>query len=305
MNKSKVIILILVIAAATAVGVIIAISGLGKQKEIQLPENQFTAKIKQEIEQLKAKPNSKFCKDFYKEIAYHINDFYKHNRFGENQSENDQWKENFEKTLYSAYAEKFIAQAFYVFRGSEWKHEDLRFIQAEKNELKKSKLLVANSPVDWEFTKIQVALNKYGEIVGFISNCKSYGYSGTALSDRFPISDVQSKISRAATLRSNRLENEFVNNCTRLHDGLKEIPASLFKSHVHYLDRKINYWLGMYSNYSSQSDYANNLYRPLKTEINLLDNDIYKIINFSSEYNRLVQKLNDDSNNAYIYFSSN
>ena len=301
MNKTKVIILVAVVAVAAAVGVIIAITQLGKTKEIALPKNQFTAKVEQEIEQLKAKPDSKFCKEFYKEIAYHIDDFYKQNRFGKNQSENDQWKENLEKNLYSAYADKFISQVFYVFRGSEWKSDDLNFIRSEYPTLQKSKFLERGSPVDKKFTEIKSILSKYDEIVGFISSCKGFGYSSTDLSARFPISDVQSKTQRAASLRNNRLENEFVNNCTRLHDGLKEIPQNLFRAHMRYLDNKINYWSSMYSNYNSQSDYSNNLYKPLKSEIELLDNDIYNVGNFDSEYNRLLQKWSADNTKAYNY----
>ncbi|MDR1792651.1 MAG: hypothetical protein LBR36_04320 [Bacteroidales bacterium] len=307
MNKLKVIILIAAVTVAVAVGIAIMLSGLGKQKEISLPKNQFTAKIEQEIEQLKAKPDNKFCQDFYKEVAYHINDFYKQNRFGTNQSENDQWKENFDKILYSTYAEKFINQTFVVLRGSAWNTDDLKFIQAEKNELKKSKLLVAGSPVDKSFSIIQTALNKYGEIVGFISQCKGYGYSGTVLSDRFPIAEVQSKISRAVTLRSNRLENEYVNNCARLHDELKICPKWLFDAHIKYLSNKIGNWSGLYSNYNSQKEYKELLYDKLKAEIDLLDNSVYIDIGESvvdREYDQLKAKLDSDSRAAYNYFSN-
>lgn len=259
-----------------------------------------------EIEQLKAKPDNKFCKDYYKEVASHINEFckpfpptYPYGRFGKTKSENDQWKENLEKTLYAAYVDKFIRQAKTVFRGSEWKPEDLKFIQAEKNELKKSTLLVAGSPVDKDFTTIQTVLNKYNEIESFIRSCNSFDYSETDLSARFPIVDVPSKISRAASLLSNRLENDLVNNCTSLHDGLKLIPQALFKKHVWYLDNKINTWSGLYSNYNSQRDYSNNLYKPLKAEIDALDNAIYHVSNFDSEYNRLLQKWSADNTVAY------
>jgi hypothetical protein len=301
--KKKVIILVAAVAVAVAIGVIMWITSLDKAKETALPKNQFTAKIEQEIEQLTGKPDSKFCKEYYNEVAYHIDDFYKQNRFGNTQSENDQCKENLEKNLYSAYADKFIKQAFAVFRGSEWKPEDLKFIQAEKNELKKSKLLVAESPVDKEFMKIQTALNKYTEIVCFISSCIGFSYLGSDLSDRFPIADAQSKLQRAASLRQNRLENEYVNNCTRLHDELKEIPQSLFRAHVRYLDNKINKYSGtyMYPNYTSQKDYSNILYQPLKSEIEALDNDIYNVSNFNSEYKRLSNKWIADNKNAMEY----
>jgi len=95
------------------------------------------------------------------------------------------------------------------------------------------------------------------------------------------------------------LENELVNNCTKLHNGLKEIPQYLFSAQVDYLEHKINNWSGLYSNYNSQSDYSNNLYKPLKAEIEALDNDIYNVSNFDSEYNRLLQKWSDDNTKAY------
>ncbi len=299
MNK-KIIILVTAIVVAAAIGAIMWITSLDDTKKIALPKNQFTAKIEQEIEQLSSKPDSKFCKDYYNEIVFHINDFYKQNRFGKNQSENDQWKENLEKNLYSTYAEKFIKQTFTIFRGSEWKTEDLKFIQAEKNELKKSKLLVAGSPVDKEFMKIQTALNKYNEVSNFISSCKGFSYSSSNLSDRFPIADIQSKIEYAASLQQNGLENDFVNNCTRLHDGLKEIPETLFNKHVWYLNNKIDYWSNMWCNYNSHKDYSQNLNTPLKNEINDLGNStIYNGVSIDNQYNRLSQKWGADNQKAY------
>lgn len=307
MKKLK-IALVIIVVAAIVTGIIVWIQSIQDPDIVPPPKNSFTAKIEQGIEELKAKPDNQFCKGFYKEVASNINEFYKplppkypYGRFGKTQSENDQWKENLERNLYAAYAEKFIKQAKFVFRGSQWNPDDLKFIQAEKIELKKSKLLVAGSPVDNEFTSIQSALNKYNEIVSFISSCKGFGYSETELSARFPIADVQSKITRAASLLRNRLENEFVNNCTRLHDELKEISQVLFKKHVLYLDNKINNWSEMYSNYGSQSDYSNNLYRPLKAEIEALDNNLYNVSNFESEYNRLLQRWSADNAKAYNY----
>jgi hypothetical protein len=292
----------LIVVTAIGAGIFFWMQSIREPEKVKAPENPFTIKIEQEIKQLKVKPDSKFCKDFYNEVAYHINDFYKQNRFGSNQSENNQWKENLEKNLYVAYAEKFIKQATTVFRSSEWKPDDLQIIQTEKNELKRSRFLLVGSPVDNEFSTIQTVLNKYNEIVSFISSCKVFSYSGTALKDAFPIADVQRKISDAVKYRSNRLENEFVNNCSRLHDGLKEIPQSLFLAHVRYLESKISNWSGMYSNYNSQKDYANNLYKALKADIDALDNNIYNVSNFDSEYNRLTNKMNEDSSKATQYF---
>ncbi|MBK8855698.1 MAG: hypothetical protein IPN10_16735 [Saprospiraceae bacterium] len=138
------------------------------------------------------------------------------------------------KAACCTYTEKFIKQANSVFSGAEWNEKNIRFIQAEKNELKGSPLLSAESPVDNELKSIQKVLDKYNEVVSFISACKSFNYSNTELAVRFPVDEVQSKISRANSLRQNHLENSFVDNCTRLHDDLKEIPQSFFRAHIAY-----------------------------------------------------------------------
>lgn len=304
------IILVLTGMAVIATCVFILIARIKPPKPPDSGVNQFIKRIVNEIDSLGKLPDSKFCREFYKEIEYHINDYYKHDpptypfgRLGNNQMENDQWKENLSKNLYNAYSEKFIKQAFYVFRGSEWKNENLTIIRSEYQTLRKSNLLEKGSPVDREFTKIQTVLGKYDEIAGFISASNGFSYSGNTLSEHFPVSDVKDKISRAADYAKNNLENEYVKNCTRLLDGLKEVPQALFRAHVRYLDSKIEQWSGLFSNYNSQRDYANNLFTPLKNEIEALDNNIYKADNFDGEYNRLNDKLNADSQKAFEYFS--
>jgi hypothetical protein len=293
-----------IVVAAIAFFVIQSIVNTGKTGEISLPENHFTNRITQEIDSLGKLPENKFCKDFYREVSYHIDDYAKQGRLGANESENKQWKEHLTKNAYSAYVGKFISQAFYVFLNSEWKIDDLNFIRSEYQTLRKSELLEKGSPVDKEFTKIQTVFSKYDEITSFISACKNFAYSSSGLSDRFPIADMQTKISRARQYLSNSLDNAYVKNCTRLHDELKEVLQVLFRAHVKYLDNKIADWSDRYSNYNSQSDYANNLYIPLESEIDALDNDIYNVANFDSEYKRLSDKWKEDSLEAYKYFSN-
>jgi hypothetical protein len=266
-----------------------------------LPENQFTNRIEREIDSVGKFSDSTFCSNFYNEVAYHIEDYYKQGRLGNGQSENDQWKENLSKKLYSAYADKFIKQAFYVFRHKEWSINDLRFIRSEYQTLQKSKLLEKASPVDKDFIKMKTIFSKYDEIVNFISSCTNYSYSSKSLSDNFPIDDVQDKIQVATTFINNSLENEFVNNCTRLHNDLDTITQILFKAHVKYLDNKIDQWSGMYPNYKSQNEYTNNLHNPLQSEIDNLRNNIYNVANCDSECDRLSSKWSADNVKAYNY----
>lgn len=293
--------LTLIVILAIGTGIFFWFIGETSPDRVKAPENQFTAKIEQEIEKLKTKSAMSFCNGLYNEIELQINDFYKQGRFGNNQTENDQWKEDLEKSLYSVYAEKFVKQAKYVFSKPEWVNGDLTFIQNEKTKLSRSKFLESGSPVAQEFAKIQNILNKYNETNNFISNCNNFDYAGTALSDRFPIADIEAKIKHAASLLSNNLENEYVNKCSRLHHGLNQIPQILFNAHVRYLDNKIDYWSDMYSNYNSQSDYSNLLNRPIRAEIEDLDNEIYTVSNLELEYNRLLTKWSNDNTKAYNY----
>lgn len=306
--KALKIILAAIVLGAIIFFVILSLATTNKLKEIPAAKNQFTERIEKEIDSLGKLPDSKFCKDTYDNVMFLIDDYFKphppqypYGRLGNTQLENDQWKENLTKNLYSAYADKFIRQAFYVFRYTEWKIEDLQFIRSEYQILRKSNLLKNGSPVDKKFTEIQTVFSKYDEIAGFISTSNGFSYSAFGLSDRFPISEVQGKISRATTFQNNHLENEFVNSCKRLHDGLKEIPQTLFRAHVRYLDNKVSKWSDLYSNYKSQSDYVNNLYSPLKSEIESLDNDTYKVENFDGEYKRVSDKWSADNTKAYTY----
>jgi hypothetical protein len=272
--------------------------------EVSSPKNQFTEQIESEIDSLNRMPESSFCKKLYDDIVYHIKDDFTNGRLGNNESENEQWQENLSSKLYATYSEKFIKQSFAVFRASEWNPTDLSFISQETGTLTKSHFLTAG-PVKDSFMQIHQILSKYYEIVGFISSCRNYSYSPDYLmADRFPISDVQVKINREQTYLANNLDNAYVNNCTRLREGLANIPNDLFSTHARYLSRKISNWADKYTNFTSQADYSKNLYKPLKDEIDLLDNDIYNVSSFDSNYNSLISKLNDDNKNAYNYFSS-
>jgi len=308
--KSFKIILIVVVVSAIAFFIIRSLVLIDRTRSIPLPKNQFTERIRKEIDSIGRFPENKFCKDDYNNINYLINDYYKPNppkypygRLGNTQTENDQWKTNLESNLYSTYAEKFINQSFYVFRGSEWKLEDIRFIRSEYQSLRTSSLLQRGSPVDKKFTEIQTILSKYDEIISFISVCMGFSYSSSSLSDHFPIEVVKVKISQAKGYLNNHSENDYVNHCNRLQDGIKNIPQVLFRVHVRYIDDKISQWSGLYSNYNSHRDYVNNLYQPLKSEIETLNDETYHVANLDSEQKRLSNRWSVDNTNAYKYFT--
>ncbi|MBK7181457.1 MAG: hypothetical protein IPH89_00190 [Bacteroidetes bacterium] len=295
--------LALIVVAAITFFVIRSFVAPDKVEEIKSSGNPFIDKIQQEIKTLQLKPENKFCKEYYTEVSYHIDDYHKNSRLGKSKLENDQWKENLSKQLYAAYTDKFIKQAYYIFNRSDWAINDLSFIRNEYRTLQSSPMLERNSPIDRRFNEIKSIINKHDEITVFIASCKGFSYSQKDLDMQFPIVDVSSKISKAISYRNNRLENSFVNNCTRLHSGLNEIPQALFRAHVKYLDNMINTWSNMFTNYNSQKAYVDGIYSPLENKIDELDNNIYKVSDFSSEYDRLKEKWQNDGTRAYNHFN--
>jgi hypothetical protein len=276
-----------------------------KVDEIQQSENSFVNKIQQEIKAFQLKPDNKFCKDYYIEVAYHIDDYHKNGRLGQSTMENDQWKENLTRQLYAAYTDKFIKQAYYVFNLSDWASADLSFIRNEYQRLQSSQFLEMNNPINKRFNEINAIFNKYDEITSFISSCYGFSYTETGLDRQFPVEEVKSKISRAKSYRNNSLENSYVNNCTRLHNGLNDTPQVLFRAHVRYLDNIISTWSNIYSGYNSQRAYVDGLYNPLENKIEELDNNIYNVSDFDGEYSRLKRKWEADGERAYLHFDKN
>jgi hypothetical protein len=307
MKKVK-ITLAVVVVFVIILAIIRGCMSLSKPDSIQgLDKNKNTKIIEEKIESLKLLQEYSFCKELYDEIKYYIEDDYINNRLGSNQSENDQWKNNLSTQLYSAYTEKFIQQAFYVFGGSEWDIKKLNFIRSEYQFLQKegykTGMLEQNSNPDKKLNEIKTILNKFDEIKDFINSCLEFSFTNDDLYAEFPISSTQNKIIKSKKYLKNNLENNYVKNCGILKDGLNMVPQILFEAHVKYLDNKISSWSGQYVNNTSQKDYSDNLFSPLKTEIDMLYNDIYKGINIDIEYKKLENKLIEESSAAYEHFN--
>jgi hypothetical protein len=292
-----------------AVAVIALIGFLGWQwmvtivnPEPILPaENTFTKRIEQEIDSLSASPASVFCSEFYNEIQYRIDDYHKQGFLGKTDNDNNQWKDILSRNLYSAYAPKFVEQAMYVFSGSDWTIDNLNFIRSEVQTLQSSPYLGQGAVRD-SFKDIRGILEKYDEIAGFISSCNNFSYSYYELSDRFP--DVSDKVQKSRAYLSSNLDNSYVNNCTRLKEGLRKIPQTLFNTHIAYLTTKIQQNGDRYTEYTYQSDYNNDIYTPLYNQIEELSNDVYGISDeaFDSGYERLYNLLSDYNQRATDYF---
>jgi hypothetical protein len=143
-------------------------------------------------------------------------------------------------------------------------------------------------------------LSKYDEIEAFVVSCSNFLYSNYDIGSSFPVNEVSSKIQTSRTYLSRGLGNRYVNNCSRLKDGLREIPENLFNKHVSYLSSKIQQNSGKYKNYKYQSDYSKEIYTPLKNQIDGLDNDIYGINSntFDSNHDSLIRLLSEDNRKA-------
>lgn len=309
--KAVKIILAIAVVGFIAFFVINSLEGTPTKPTVILAENQFRKKIESEITALSNLPNTKFCKDSYNGVNSLIDDYYKphppqypYGRLGKTQLENDQWKENYSKNLYSAYAAKFIDQADYVFIYSNWQTSDLSFIRSESNTLKKSQFLEKNSPVDKSFSKIQQILLKYDEINSFIATSRYFSFSDTSLRSTFPFSDIEVKIARIDSYKRNRLENNYVNNCVRLHSELTANKKSLIDSYLTYLDTKINRWTGKYKQFqfNSFNSYQDIIYNPLKKELEDFKTNCNNN-NYTYDNNRYIEisnKLNADRKEAYL-----
>jgi hypothetical protein len=273
--------------------------------EISLPINQSTKRIDSLTKVLNKAPVNTFCLDRYKNINYYIDEDHKNHFFSQNDQDNNQWKEILSKNLYSAYAPKFAEQAMYIFTGSEWKINDLNIISNEVKMLQSSVYLQTSSEVGKKFRDINSILVKYDEIANFISICNNFSYPRDGINDQYP--NVSDMIQKSRAYIGNNLENEYVNNCIRLKDGLQEIPKKLFYEHVSYLRSKIEKNVGSYKAYASHLDYNNQLYTPLIKQINVLSDDVYGINDdtIDDAINDLTKLLEADNENAYKFFTQN
>jgi hypothetical protein len=305
----KTIKIILPIALIAIIGFFIWISW-GKDAKgstvITLPQNQYTIRIGKEIDSLGKASESVFCKRFYNDILYRITDYYKQGFLGKDANDNSQWQELLSKDLYSAYAPKFAEQAMYVFNGSEWKTNDINFIRNELKTLQNSNYLEQGSPVDNSFQNIHGILSKYDEIAAFIYTCNNFSFPYYDITISFPLDDVKGKIHTSKTYISNGLDNIYVNNCTRLKNGLIIIPQNLFNQHVNYLRSKIRKNSDRFNEFSSQPEYSDTIYMPLKSQIRELDNSVYEVSEdaFNSSHLSLDELLSTDNMKAYNYFYS-
>lgn len=271
--------------------------------------NQFVRRVRQEIQAIADKPNSSFCKDTYDIIKYHIDDYASINRLGatiEDIEGNKRQQQILLKDLFSAYSEKFIDQANYVFNHSAWKSSDLSFIRSEANRLRlvgnEKSYLERGVGSDKDLLKCVQNTVDYDEEVRFINECNSFSFKNKDLDKHFPITEAK-RIIDDSKQHLNSLG--IVKNSEVVHKALTNIPQKVFSAHVSYLAVKLEEYKEMYMYSFSLKDYENNLYGLLKKDISELDNPMYSSIsgiNPSVSKSQLLRKLEDDHDAAKTYW---
>ena len=96
-----------------------------------------------------------------------------------------------------------------------------------------------------------------------------------------------------------------MNNCTRLKDGLREVPRKLFDKHVSYLTQKINLYANQFRSYGTQAEYNTNVYSPLRSQINGIDYKVYGlgesfVDSKQEELFNLLGKYNRDATDYFL-----
>jgi len=241
--------------------------------------NQYVDDIERQISELGDAPVNVFSAQTSKSIENDINDCYDRGFLGDgDESLNEMQKNRLSRNLFVAYASKFITQAEYVFRRSEWTPAAISTIRTENRRLLNDPLmkLPDNDEPRKELQKIQEVLRQYDQMQAFVERCGRFRASGYALDEYFPISSVQSMIDSAQRFRNTA---GLIRNCSRLQTELANVPQVLFDEHVRYLKEKIRQNSGnrIEEKFEYQSQYMSAIYAPLNNQITALNNSVYNI----------------------------
>jgi hypothetical protein len=284
---------------------------LSEPDKLQKSANPWVKDIKAEIDSLVPKQaNLVNARKSYANIQAHIDDNYKNKRLCEiagDEASNETNRRLLSERLYASYFKKFVELSYKVFNGSEWQPKDLQSIGEEIDRLKKSPHFDGKDYQGKEIDAFNAVLSKYREIAGFISACSGFSYSCYELTDNCRFPDVSDKIQKSRSYLANSLDDPYVNNCTRLKDGLRAVPQTLLDKHIAYLRAKIRqngnkYTDSQYNKY--QSDYSNNVYAPLSSQIAQISGDTYGV-NVEAAKNNLIDLLDEYNDRATEYYIDN
>lgn len=299
MNKQKIIVTLLAIVILAG-SVFYSIEYMDKPGAIAPGGSPYVSIIEKEIKQIQDSPIDRFNRQDYNKVYFHISEYHKLGKFGKTPLQNDEWKKNLEEILFGTYADLFLKQADYVFKQSAWSIEHLKLIQNETNNLISSKYYINNTPRAVALNKVVAILNKYYEISAFIASCQSYAFKDYRVIVKFPVSEVNLMIARANSLRQS-LGSYLLNNCARLHNGLKEVPSNLYQAHIRYLDNKTTQLKDRYGDYPNQKTFYQEMFTPVLEEIKGFDNSLYKSPTYQTDLNRIKLKWEAENQKAFMH----
>jgi hypothetical protein len=260
--------------------------------------------IKREISSLQNLSSERISTLSFETIQNKIDENHKAKLFSQKESDNDNYKINLSKDLFSAYALHFVEYCRKKFKSGTCLDSDFRQIQSEASKLSRSTFLEKGAELDVELKTIQTTVSKYFEIRNFINSCNNYSFIYYGMDIIYPIDEDFVKVYRARAYIDKKMENVSLNNCTNLKKLLSEVPTNLFNAHFEYLNNKIRKNLDRFNEFKFQSEYSNNIYSPLKRQIDLLYADTYGMreedIDF--KYQQLEILLNTDNKKAIEYF---
>ena len=260
--------------------------------------------IQVEINSLERGPSDKLYSDTYKSIKNKIDEWYKEELFSQSTRANKQYRMDLSNNLFTAYALHFVNYTEKKFMSGTCHDLDYKTIHSAAIELSRSPFLRKGDDFDLKLNEIQTTTSKYFEIRNFINSCNNYSFIYFGMDVNFPVEDDLVKVRRARTYLDRKMENTNINNCSNLKAVLAQIPENLFNAHFDYLKAKIQKNSDLFAEFKYQSDYSNNIYSPLKRQIEKLYTEGYgmKESYVDYKYGLLELLLNTDNKKAIEYF---
>ena len=303
-------ILVTAVTAAVVIAVILAIGffvnmNLSSEDDGETPLSASppaVERIKASIDSLRLFPVDVFCSDTYVTIKSYIDDDYEQRALGKDGSENEQIKNSLTLLLNEVYISKFCEQAYDVFGKNEWKQDDLSFISSEMKKLKP--LLEEKGDAEKEFEKISSILVRYNTINDFIVSCQTFPANVKyELDERVPLDSVKTLIQMSNDFLKNDLV-DYLKNCTRLSNQLKQAPNVLFNNHVKYINTKLDKNRDGYRKFTSQREFFEKVQQKLRNEITAFESEAeaaYGVSQsvLSGNIDKLREKEKEIGNNAF------
>lgn len=300
---------LLVIVVLVPIGYFVFIS-IEREKSLQIEPIVFKESdknvedIRREISSLRNLSSERISTLSFESIQNKIDENHKAKLFSQKERDNDNYRLNLSKDLFSAYALHFVEYCRRKFKSGTCLDSDFRQIQSEALKLSRSTYLEKGAELDVELKTIQATVSKYFEIRNFINSCNNYSFIYYGMDIIYPVDEDLVKVERARAYIDKKMENVFLNNCANLKSMVSEIPVNLFNAHFEYLNNKIQKNLNRFNEFKYQSEYSNSVYSPLKRQIDLLYADAYNMreedIDF--KYQQLEILLNTDNKKAIEYF---